>query len=74
MSGYFLKNEKGEYLSKLDGANHKLEFTTDVEKAKNYAGMPGGGFWDAENEQQFIQFHFKDEYKERVTTLKVVDN
>ena len=68
--GYFLINNDGEYLKKLDTANSKLEFTTDINEAKNYYNDPGGGQWSSDNERHFLNFHFKDDYGEKVTTLK----
>ena len=70
MHGYFLKNSNGEFLETLDTANEKITFTKNVKKARNYIGRPGGGRWDADNEREFIIFHFQDEYKDKVTTLE----
>lgn len=69
---WLLKNSKGEYIKRIDTANAKLEFTTDRKKAYNYSGLPGGGQWDADNQKYFIIYHFKKEFGDRVTTLKVV--
>lgn len=64
MSGYFLCNDKGEYVKSLDTKEHKLEFTTDIDKAKNYTN----GSWFAETELDFLKFHFK-EYKDKLSTM-----
>jgi len=72
MYGYLLQNSNGEYLKTLDTANSTLEFTNEPSEARNYAGRPGGGQWDAENEKQYLEFHFKDEYGDKVTTLHCV--
>ena len=72
MHGYFLKNSDGEFLKTLDTANQKLEFTKKVEEARNYAGRPGGGKWDAENEFQFIKHYFEEEYGNKVSSLVCV--
>ena len=72
MYGYLLKNKNGEYLKTLDTANSKIDFTTNVNEARNYAGRPGGGAWDAENEFQFIKYYFGKEYGDKVNTLKCV--
>lgn len=72
MDGYFLQNSDGEYLKTLDTANAKIDFTTDPSEARNYRGRPGGRQWDAENEKQYLVFHFKDEYGEKVTSLHCV--
>jgi hypothetical protein len=72
MYGYLLQNSNDEYLKTLDTANGKLEFTKEPSEARNYAGRPGGGQWDAENEKQYLEFHFKDEYGDKVTTLHCV--
>ena len=72
MYGYLLQNSNDEYLKTLDTANGKLEFTNEPSEARNYAGRPGGGQWDAENEKQYLEFHFKDEYGDKVTTLHCV--
>lgn len=71
MRGYFLKNNKGEYLKELDTAQGKISFTNDFKEAYNYIGRPGGGAWDADNEKLFIKFHFGEEYGDRVNTLSV---
>lgn len=70
--GYFLKNSDGEYLSVLDTAEGQLEFTKDLKKARNYAGRPGGGQWDADNEKEYLLFHFGEEYGDKVTSLHCV--
>ena len=72
MEGYFLQNLDGEYLQKLDTENGDINFTKDIKEACNYIGRPGGGRWDAENELQFINYHFKDKYGDKVTTLHCV--
>lgn len=72
MYGYLLQNSNDEYLKTLDTANGKLEFTKEPSEARNYADRPGGGQWDAENEKQYLEFHFKDEYGDKVTTLHCV--
>lgn len=63
-NGYFLRNEEGEYIKEIDTANHKLEFTTDIEEAKNYQGT-----WFAETELDFLKFHFKEQMK-KFETMK----
>lgn len=70
MYGYVLVNKDGEYLKEIDGANAKLEFTSDLNEAKNYDGMPGGGEWFSNQDREFIVRHFKEEYGERATTLR----
>lgn len=70
--GYFLINDDEEYLKTLDTANEKLEFTKNLSEARNYSGRPGGGQWDAENEKQFLVFHFKDTYGSKVESLHCV--
>ena len=54
MYGYVLVNKDGEYLKEIDGANAKLEFTSDLNEAKNYDGMPGGGEWFSNQDREFI--------------------
>jgi len=70
MQGYFLRNSNDEYLKALDTAEGKIEFTNDFKEARNYIGRPGGGQWDAENEKQYLEFHFGEEYGDRVTSLR----
>ena len=72
MRGYFLQNKDGKYLKTLDTANSKLEFTDDYKEARNYIGRPGGGNWDAENEKEYLKFHFSEEYGDKVTSLRCV--
>lgn len=72
MYGYFLQNSNEEYLKVLDTANGTIEFTKDYKEARNYAGRPGGGQWDADNEKQYLTFHFEEEYGDRVSSLKCV--
>ena len=64
MCGYFLRNDNGDYVKSLDTENHKLEFTKDVNEAKNYTG----GSWFAETELDFLKFHFKEQ-KEILDTM-----
>jgi hypothetical protein len=64
MCGYFLRNDKGEYVKSLDTENHVLEFTTDANEAKNYTN----GSWFAETELDFLRFHFK-EFKDTLDTM-----
>lgn len=64
MCGYFLRNDDGEYVKSLNTKEHKLEFTTDIYKAKNYIN----GSWFAETELAFLKFHFK-EYKDKLSTM-----
>ena len=70
MEGVLLKNDDGEYIKTIDTANGKLEFTHNPSEAKNYNGMMGGAEWSSNNEKEFIIFHFKDEYQDKVTTLQ----
>lgn len=72
MSGYLLQNSNGEYLKTLDTAESKIDFTKDPSEAINYCGRPGGGQWDACNEKIFLDFHFGEEYGERVKSLQCV--
>ena len=72
MYGYLLQNSNGEYLKTLDTAEGKIDFTKEPSEARNYAGRPGGGQWDAENEKAYLSFHFGKEYEDRVYTLKCV--
>ena len=72
MNGYLLQNSNDEYLKTLDTAEGKIEFTKEPSEARNYLGRPGGGQWDAENEKQYLDFHFGEEYGERVTSLRCV--
>lgn len=72
MNGYLLQNSNEEYLKVLDTANGTIEFTKEPSEARNYAGRPGGGQWDAENEKQYLSFHFGEEYGDRVNTLRCV--
>jgi hypothetical protein len=71
-SGYLLKNSNNEYLKTLDTAEGKIEFTKEPNEARNYAGRPGGGRWDADNEKEYLTFHFGEEYGDRVETLECV--
>ena len=64
MCGYFLRNDNGDYVKSLDTENHKLEFTKDVNEAKNYTN----GSWFAETELDFLKFHFKEQ-KEILDTM-----
>lgn len=64
MVGYFLRNDKGEYVKSIDNQNHKLEFTTDPFEAKNYTD----GSWFAETELDFLKFHYK-EFKDILDTM-----
>jgi len=72
MNGYLLQNSNEEYLKVLDTANGTIEFTKEPSEARNYIGRPGGGQWDAENEKQYLSFHFGEEYGDRVNTLRCV--
>lgn len=72
MNGYFLQNKNGEYLKTLNTAEGVIEFTNDYTEARNYINRPGGGQWDADNEKQYLDFHFADEYGDKVKTLKPV--
>jgi len=65
MCGYFLCNDDGVYVKSLDTANHKLEFTNDINEANNYTG----GTWFAETALDFLKFHFK-EHKDVLNTMK----
>ena len=71
MEGYFLQNSDNEYLKTLDTANGKLEFTNDVSEAINYINRPGGQ-WSADNETIYLNYHYKDEYGDKVTSLHSV--
>ena len=62
--GYYLRNDKGEYVKSLDTENHALEFTTNKDEAKNYTN----GSWFAETELDFLKFHFK-EFKDILDTM-----
>lgn len=64
MCGYFLRNDNGDYVKSLDTENHVLEFTKDVNEAKNYIE----GTWFAETELDFLKFHFKEQ-KEILDTM-----
>jgi hypothetical protein len=72
MGRYLLQNSKEEYLKTLDTAEGKIEFTKEPSEARNYSSRPGGGQWDADNEKQYLVFHFGEEYGERVTSLHCV--
>jgi len=64
MCGYFICNDNGEYVKSLDTENHTLEFTNDINEAKNYVS----GSWFAETELDFLKFHFKD-FKDKLDTM-----
>lgn len=70
--GWFLINSDKEYIKTIDTKNSKIEFTNNVDEALDYEGRPGGGHWSAANDKDFIAFHFKDEYGDKVTTLTPV--
>ena len=72
MTGYLLQNSQEEYPKTLDTADGKLAFTKQPSEARNYNGRPGGGRWDADNEKEYLVFHFGEEYGERVTSLHCV--
>ena len=72
MNAYLLKNSDGEYLKTLDTAEGKIEFTKEMSEGRNYMGRPGGGRWDADNEKEYLIFHFGQEYGDRVKTLECV--
>lgn len=71
MCGYFLRNDDGKYVKSLDTEKHQLEFTEDINEAKNYSQ----GSWFAETELDFLKFHFK-EHKDILDTMycKFIDN
>ena len=72
---YTLRNQDNEFVKEIDTANKKLIFTTDPNEAINYCTRMGGGEWNANNEKEFIQFHFK-ELGDKVSTLSIytIDN
>ena len=66
-----LVNDYGEYVKTIDNANGKLILTPHVDEAYDYNVRMGGGEWSANNERDYIINFFKDEFKDRVTTLCV---
>lgn len=70
MGKYVLKNNFNEYVKDIDTANGHLILTKNLNEAFDYGTLPGGGEWASDNTNRFIQYHFKDELGDRVTTLK----
>ena len=69
MSKYVLVNDYGEFVKEIDTYNGKLILTENLDEAFDYNKLPGGGEYNTETYNAFIQHHFKDELGDRVTTL-----
>lgn len=70
--GCYLKNKMGEYVKSIEEAH--LELTTNINEAYDYERNPGGGDWSSKNEKIYIEFHYGDEFGDRVHTLETFYN